>query len=97
MDGCANTSGGILNTTRKTSFLPLRDAVLCSDCNFVSADEEGVCPVCRGRSLSRLSDRVRAAGELASANHGGLGFRGILHFLGFRRRERHNDFAYLQR
>jgi hypothetical protein len=100
MDGCAKTSGGILNSTRKTGFLPLRDAVLCSDCNFVSADEEGVCPVCRGRSLSRLSDRLRAASELAGANRSGLGLHGILQFLGFRgfrRRQRNNDFAYLQR
>ena len=97
MGGCTKTSGGILNSARKTSFLPLRDAVLCGDCNFVSADEEGVCPVCHGRSLSRLSDRLRAANELAGANQSGLSFRGVLQLLGFRRRNRQNDFACMQR
>ncbi len=43
-------------TTGRLSFLPLRDAVLCADCNFVSADEEDLCSVCRGRSLLRLPE-----------------------------------------
>ena len=38
----------------KLSYLPLRDAVLCTDCEFVSADEEGACPVCGSSSLLRL-------------------------------------------
>ncbi|MBZ5529888.1 MAG: hypothetical protein LAO20_00530 [Acidobacteriia bacterium] len=97
MDGCTKTSGGILNSARKTSFLPLRDAVLCGDCNFVSAAEEGVCPVCHGRSLSRLSDRLLSAGKPAGSNQGEMGYRRILQLLGFRRRNRQNDFAYLQR
>lgn len=91
-------SGGIVNSTiRKTSFLPLRDAVLCSDCNFVSADEEGVCPVCGGRSLSNLADQLRRAREATEANSPRVGYRGILHLLGFRRKNDHGDFAYLQR
>jgi hypothetical protein len=95
------TSGGILNTSiRKTSFLPLRDAVLCGDCNFVSADEEGVCPVCRGRSLTNLADQLRHAQQI-SAQHmadgnARLGIRGVLHFLGFRRKH-DSGFAFSQR
>jgi len=38
----------------KLSYLPLRDARLCTDCEFVSADEESVCPVCGSSSLLRL-------------------------------------------
>lgn len=88
----------IINSTiRKTSFLPLRDAVLCADCNFVSADEEGVCPVCRGRALSRLAEQLPPARHRSDVNQRRLGLRGILQILGFRRKHGHSDFAYLQR
>jgi hypothetical protein len=86
---------GILTSIRKTSFLPLRDAVLCNDCNFVSSDEQGVCPVCCGRSLDRLADRLRAT-QFAGTRHG-LTLRGILQLMGLRRRARHADFAYFER
>jgi hypothetical protein len=39
---------------KNLSYLSLRDAVLCTDCTFVSADEEGACPVCGSSSLLRL-------------------------------------------
>ena len=88
---------GILNSTiRKASFLPLRDAVLCSDCNFVSADEEGVCPVCRGRSLTNLADQLCRAGQSSDAAPP-AGLRYVLQLLGFRRKHDDSDFAFSQR
>ena len=50
-----------LNILNKTSFLPLRDAVLCRDCEFISADSGEVCSVCGSRSLFRLSELVSSA------------------------------------
>jgi hypothetical protein len=47
-----------LNILNKTSFLPLRDAVLCRDCEFISTDSGEVCSVCGSRSLFRLSELV---------------------------------------
>ena len=88
---------GILNSTiRKASFLPLRDAVLCSDCNFVSADEEGVCPVCRGRSLTNLADQLRRAEQRVDATPS-VGLRSVLQLLGLRRKHEDSDFAFSQR
>ena len=49
-----------LNIPNKTSFLPLRDAVLCTDCEFISADSGEVCSVCGSRSLFRLAELVRS-------------------------------------
>jgi hypothetical protein len=89
---------GILNSTvRKASFLPLRDAVLCSDCNFVSADEEGVCPVCRGRSLTNLADQLRRVAQRSSATPPPAGFRAVLQMLGLRRKQDDGGFAFSPR
>lgn len=52
-----------LNIPNRSSFLPLRDAVLCNDCEFISADSGEVCSVCGSRSLLRLK-------ELVSNRHG---------------------------
>ena len=88
---------GILNSTiRKASFLPLRDAVLCSDCNFVSADEEGVCPVCRGRSLTNLAGQLRRAEQRVDATPS-VGLRSVLQLLGLRHKHEDSDFAFSQR
>jgi len=76
-----------------TQYVPLRDAVLCADCNFVSADEAGICPVCRGRSLWRLS-RLIPERENHSAK---MGIQVVLELLGFRRRPRRSDFGYATR
>lgn len=40
----------------KLSYVPLRDAMLCTDCEFVSADEESGCPVCGSGSRLRLPE-----------------------------------------
>jgi DNA-directed RNA polymerase subunit RPC12/RpoP len=55
-----------LNVVSKPSFLPLRDAVLCKDCEFISADEGDVCSVCGSRSLLRLRELVKSSAESAS-------------------------------
>jgi len=39
---------------KNLSYLAFRDAVLCTDCKFVSADEAGACPVCGSSSLLKL-------------------------------------------
>ena len=39
-------------------YLPLRDAVLCTECNFISAGECGKCPVCQGTILLNVSNLV---------------------------------------
>jgi hypothetical protein len=57
-----------LNVASKPSFLPLRDAVLCKDCQFISADAGAACAVCGSRSLLRLSELVRASAGPASVN-----------------------------
>src|SRR5690348_6204265 len=57
-----------LNIPNKSSFLPLRDAVLCRDCEFISADSGEVCSVCGSRSLFRLSELVRSSAESASVS-----------------------------
>jgi hypothetical protein len=55
-----------LNVVSKPSFLPLRDAVLCKDCEFISADEGDVCSVCGSRSLLRVCELVKNSAESAS-------------------------------
>jgi hypothetical protein len=67
------TAGGAemkctLNIPNKTSFLPLRDAVLCRDCEFISADSGEVCSVCGSRSLFHLAELVRSSAESASVS-----------------------------
>ena len=57
-----------LNIPNKTSFLPLRDAVLCRDCEFISADSGEVCSVCGSRSLFHLAELVRSSAESASVS-----------------------------
>jgi hypothetical protein len=54
------------NIPNKSSFLPLRDAVLCKDCEFISADSGESCSVCGSRSLLRLSELVRSKAGSAS-------------------------------
>jgi hypothetical protein len=55
-----------LNIASKPSFLPLRDAVLCKDCQFISADSGDVCSVCGSRSLLRLCELVKSMAGSAS-------------------------------
>jgi hypothetical protein len=57
-----------LNIPNKTSFLPLRDAVLCRDCEFISGDSGEVCSVCGSRSLFRVTELVRSSAESASVS-----------------------------
>lgn len=75
----------------QVNFLPLRDAVLCADCHFVSGNELGMCPVCRGHRLVRLS------GVLRFQEDSPTGWRKILQQLGFRRRLRGRPLNYAAR
>ena len=60
------------NVTSKPAFLPLRDAVLCKDCEFISADAGDACSVCGSRSLFRLCELVGSKAESASVTGKGL-------------------------
>jgi len=68
-----------LNIATKPSFLPLRDAVLCEQCEFVSADSGDVCQVCGSNSLVRLADVVK--GKASAAPLSGKNF---FHFFSLR-------------
>lgn len=47
-----------LNITNRSCYLPLRDAVLCTDCEFISTDAGNVCSVCGGRNLLKVCDLI---------------------------------------
>ena len=70
-DGAKNAGGAemksTLNIQNKSSFLPLRDAVLCKDCEFISADSGNACSVCGSRNLLHLNELIRSAAGPASA------------------------------
>lgn len=68
-----------LNIPNKSSFLPLRDAVLCTDCEFISADSGDTCSVCGSRSLLRLCELVRSKVGSTSASP-----KDVLQFFGLR-------------
>jgi hypothetical protein len=68
-----------LNIPNKSSFIPLRDAVLCKDCQFISADSGEVCSVCGSRSLLRLCELVRGKAGSASVTA-----RDVFQFFGLR-------------
>lgn len=69
--GAKNAGGAemkrTLNIPNKSSFLPLRDAVLCKDCEFISADSGDACSVCGSRNLLHLNELIRSAAGSASA------------------------------
>ncbi len=46
----------IVNSTNRSCYLPLRDAVLCADCEFISSDRGDSCAVCGGINLLKVSD-----------------------------------------
>jgi hypothetical protein len=50
----------LLNPLVRNSFLPLRDAVLCTECEFISANSTETCPVCGSTSLLQLNDLVKS-------------------------------------
>ena len=58
---------GTLKIPNKSSFLPLRDAVLCKDCEFISADSGEACSVCGSRNLLHLNELIRGAGPASAA------------------------------
>jgi hypothetical protein len=70
-DGAKDAGGAemksTLNISNKSSFLPLRDAVLCKDCEFISADSGDACSVCGSRNLLHLNELIRSAAGPASA------------------------------
>ncbi len=74
-------------------YLPLRDAVLCTECNFISAGESGQCPVCRGTLLLNVSDLV-AEGE---QRRKWPKVQDVRDLLGLRRRPRQSDLGYATR
>ena len=47
---------GIVNIANRSCYLPLRDAVLCADCEFISSDQGEACGVCGGINLLKLSE-----------------------------------------
>jgi hypothetical protein len=47
---------GIVNIANRSCYLPLRDAVLCADCEFISSDRGDVCAVCGGMNLLKVSE-----------------------------------------
>jgi hypothetical protein len=47
-----------LNIAHRSSYLPLRDAVLCTDCEFISADAGNACAVCGSRNLLKLCELI---------------------------------------
>jgi hypothetical protein len=68
-----------VNVANKSSFLPLRDAVLCKDCEFISADSGDACSVCGSRSLLQLSELLKSRTGAASVSA-----RDVFQFLGLR-------------
>lgn len=70
-DGAKNAGGAKVKSTlkipNKSSFLPLRDAVLCKDCEFISADSGDACSVCGSRNLLHLNELIKSAAGPASA------------------------------
>lgn len=49
-----------LTALNNQAFVPLRDAVLCLDCWFVSSSSEGTCCVCHSTTLLSLAEIVTA-------------------------------------
>ena len=68
-----------LNVTSEPAFLPLRDAVLCRDCEFISGDAGDMCSVCGSRSLVRVSELMKSKPGSASVNA-----KGVFPFFGLR-------------
>lgn len=68
-----------LNIANRSSYLPLRDAVLCADCEFISADAGNVCHVCGGRNLLKVCDLIGQHAGAAS-----LGSQEAFEFLAIR-------------
>lgn len=67
-----------LNITNRSSYLPLRDAVLCTDCEFISADTGNVCHVCGGRNLLKVCDLIgQHAGAASLQSQEAFQFFGI--------------------
>lgn len=56
------------NIPSKSSFVPLRDAVLCKECEFISADSGEVCLVCGSRNLVRVSELLKSKAGSASVS-----------------------------
>jgi hypothetical protein len=75
-------------------YLPLRDAVLCTECNFVSVGESGKCAVCRGSALLSLSGLVSDRSEQPRK---WPTVQDVKDLLGVRRRPRHRDLGYSTR
>lgn len=45
-----------VNIANRSCYLPLRDAVLCADCEFISSDRGDSCAVCGGTNLLKVCD-----------------------------------------
>ncbi len=67
-----------LNIANRSCYLPLRDAVLCTDCEFISADAGSVCSVCGSRSLLKVCDLIgQHAGSASLQAQGAFEFLSI--------------------
>lgn len=74
-----NTRGAamknLVNIANRSCYLPLRDAVLCADCEFISSDRGEACGVCGGINLLRVSDVLGQAVALSQNPQGELDFK----------------------
>ncbi len=55
-----------LTVLNKPAFVPLRNAILCLECNFVSSGVEDTCCVCHGTLLLNLAALVAEQLEKAA-------------------------------
>lgn len=52
-----------------SAFFPLRDAVLCLECEFIAQPEDDKCLVCGQKTLVRLAELLEALIEKACTTH----------------------------
>jgi hypothetical protein len=58
----------LVNIANRSCYLPLRDAVLCADCEFISSDHGEACGVCGGTNLLKVADVLGQAVAPRSQN-----------------------------
>jgi hypothetical protein len=64
----------LVNIANRSCYLPLRDAVLCADCEFISSDHGEACGVCGGIDLLKVADVLGQAVAPAQNPQGELDF-----------------------
>ncbi|HKW75815.1 MAG TPA: hypothetical protein VJN64_09840 [Terriglobales bacterium] len=63
-----------VNIANRSCYLPLRDAVLCADCEFISSDRGDTCAVCGGTNLLRVSEVLGQAMPASQNPQADFGF-----------------------